>query len=223
MVESKVDMTEDDHWKSVVKEYTGYFYSNKDNANWARAVGYGSDENRDKRYSVVDSLMYDKKVDMSILDIGCGLSTFLIYLYSRYKLWMNYHGIDINPKYIETNKDNALIKDVSKSLKYSVCNFTDLSLLRDYIDHHHYDWVIAISISDNFLSYGNLLDFIKFMYDSSKIGAIITISDSVIQSRQDSKMFISITDILVDIRKYTNKYQIVSGYLRNDITVALYK
>jgi len=66
-----------------------------------RAVGWSDTKSQETRFAAMCKV--GDLDNRSVLDVGCGLGDFYIYLKDRYQ-GVEYTGIDINPRYIEQAK-----------------------------------------------------------------------------------------------------------------------
>ncbi|KKU75665.1 MAG: hypothetical protein UY00_C0036G0015 [Candidatus Wolfebacteria bacterium GW2011_GWA1_47_6] len=85
-----------------------------------RAVGWSDTKSQETRFAAMCKV--GDLDNRSVLDVGCGLGDFYIYLKDRYQ-GVEYTGIDINPRYIEQAKAYlAKAKDTGATQHYAAEN-----------------------------------------------------------------------------------------------------
>lgn len=136
----------------ILNYYNRPFYSSSQN-NY-RKVGWLSKEDQNNRFKCL--LNIGVKENDYILDYGCGLGDLLNYINDN-NLNINYLGVDINPDFIEKNKN-----------KYGEEYF---KLINNYNNiKEKFDWFIASGTFTVYTSNIDLFYTIKYFYNKVNKG-----------------------------------------------------
>ncbi len=157
--------------------------------------------------------------DDSLLDIGCGFGDFANYLLQN-DLPVKYTGIDISGELIAEGKRQHHKLESFELIEADIFDYDPADKSFDYI-------TLSGTLNRKFMGnqgtesareYSLLL--IKKMFDACKKGIAFNLLDARHEwtaNRWDLQSFHP-DEILVEIKKLTDKFQLVDDYLENDFT-----
>ncbi len=155
------------------------------------------------------------KSDDSLLDIGCGFADLYFYL-KQNNINTNYFGIDIVDEFI----DKA--KSIYPSVGFSKTDIFSLNNPKNSFDYSLLSGTLNYTIKD---AEKNAENTINSMFNLCKKGMGFNLLDNADKyaSSSDDLQTYDKTDVELWVKKLTNNYQIIDGYLDNDFTVLVWK
>ena len=176
----------------------------------AKGLNWNSKESQEIRFEIITSFIRDELEKSSILDVGCGFGDIILFWQKRGIKPREYIGIDSVEKFVKISTKRFSSLDFVKILHRDI--------LIDNIPRS--DWLIA-SGSLNILSEFDSWFFIERMLEYSKRGVVFNILKGEKKSenfnyktREEMEEFLISKDL---------KFEIVEGYLPNDMSIKVYK
>jgi SAM-dependent methyltransferase len=172
----------------------------------AKGLNWNSTQTQQTRFDVILSLLPKNISDCTIVDAGCGLGDFYLFLQDKNIQVGNYVGYDMVDDFIEYAKANT------------GRNIQKVNIISDELQKA--DYYIA-SGSLNILKPFEMVMFVKKCLDRSQKGFIFNFLEG--EDRGDTFNYSHRDTIVNYIRNDCKYYRIKDGYLSNDVTIALYK
>ena len=179
----------------------------------SKALGWsGGKERQYKRFkAAIDFTLFENRPIKTILDIGCGLGHFGLWLREK-KYSIDYKGIDINPNFIKIGKDHY-----------------DLNISNDdilSIPNNSYDLVVANGIFNFKLKYEDHEKYIKTMMekfmDIARVGIAVDFMSMYVDYIQPNSFHCSESLIIDTLKTRTKKYILRNDYLDFEFIVYVY-
>jgi len=195
--------------EKVKKIYSNLFKKNKDSY---LSLNWGSKESQYLRFKVLSYI--DKLENKSILDVGCGLGDFYLWL-NKNMINTDYLGIDITETFIK-----SAINKYGKDL--FVC---DNFLLDDVFKNKTFDYVFASGIFATYTKEPISIykKYITRMWDLANEGVGFNSLSSWTNEKDDSEYYADPNEIINLCRKFTNKIVLKHNYHPRDFTIFLYR
>jgi len=177
-----------------------------------RAVGYGSIESQQVRYSVLSEIGSFEGRD--VLDVGCGFGDFFCFINRKGGHLKSYVGVDVNPNMI------AIAKKRCPNAVFEVKDILEAPVVNKF------DFVIASGIFG--LETPNWEEIFKKMttrmYELSKIGVSVNFLSAFTPGKKPADSHfadpIEITDFV--LRNLSTKVVLRHDYKPNDFTLYIY-
>lgn len=142
----------------------------------------------------------------SILDFGCGNGDLYAYLQMRFRN-VTYLGVDIVEEFIQFAKQRW--------------GESEFLLISNEIPKEEFDYIIASgAFSYNYPGAVNdYLITIKSLFAKSRRGMAFNVLSDKFEKSNGPYLAYDIGFLEAEIKKITSKYEIIDGYLPNDITI----
>jgi SAM-dependent methyltransferase len=176
---------------------------------------WGSTQSQQLRFLILSRLFRTKK-DFSILDVGCGLCDFYVYLQNNGYENISYTGLEINPLFV---------KEVSMrhpSLRIIEGSVDDLAA------ESRWDYVIASGIYNLGTSVESTQDFFiqqfEKLFPKIDIGFAVNFLSAFSKNKDDVSMYHQPSVILEkSMLHFSPHTQLHHDYLPHDFTLLVYK
>ena len=154
-----------------------------------------------------------KSINPEILDIGCGLGQFYIYLQEQ-NISCIYTGYDIVEEYINKCK-----------LDYPDANFYERNIFEKGIDKA-YDNIILSQVLNNKYSHSDnmqvMIETMKMAYEHTRIGGSIDMMSTYVDFKSEELYYYSPEEIFKEAKKITNRVLIRHDYRPFEFCIQLF-
>lgn len=172
----------------------------------------GTEERRDIRFEILSSI--GDLNNKSILDLGCGFADFYKWLKSK-NIFVNYTGIDINPKLIEV-----------ASKIHPEANFINKDIQKDGIEDC-YDFIVCSQTFNNKLIKEDNLELIKSVieicFDSCKEGLAIDMLSNYVDFKENHLYYYKPEKVFSFCKTLTKRINLRHDYPCYEFCIYLYK
>jgi 2-polyprenyl-3-methyl-5-hydroxy-6-metoxy-1,4-benzoquinol methylase len=171
----------------------------------------GSVEKQMLRHSVhLDSFRTENP---SVLDIGCGLGSFYVFLEDKLKF--EYTGIDIIPEYIDYCKAN-----------YTNCSFELKNVFETGIGANYDNIVLSQVLNNRYKDSDNMAVLERMMemcFEKANVGVSIDLMSDYVDFKIDDLYYYSPEKVFSLARKFTKRVMLRHDYRPFEFCVQLYK
>ncbi len=171
----------------------------------------GSIEKQIIRHSIHASSI--KKNNPELLDIGCGLGQFYIYLQEQ-KINCSYTGYDILEDYITKCKQD-----------YPEAHFFKRNIFEEGIDKI-YDYIILSQVLNNKYIHSDnmsvMVETMKLAFDNSKLAVSIDMMSDYVDFKSEELYYYSPEKIFNEAKKITNRVVLRHDYRPYEFTIQLF-
>lgn len=197
-------------------DYIKEIYNRRFNDNSLNKIlkqGWGSKSSQILRFKILSEIGSLK--NKSILDIGCGMGDFFIYI--KKKGILNYTGIDISDYFINYSKN----KFKEKNVNFICGNFLTHKFDKKY-DYIFLSGTLNLKLKKN----ENMKIAKKFLnkaYNICKIGCSFNFLSSNVDFKNKKDFHYSSSDIIKICNKLSRNYELKHNYGLYEFTINCYK
>lgn len=176
---------------------------------------WGSKTSQLKRFDELAIILKEKK-DFSILDLGCGLCDFYLYLKNNGCKNFKYVGLEINPLFVNEAKKRYPDIDIFKGSVNSLNK------------KNKWDYVVASGIYNLGESTVETEQFFieqfKALYPNINIGFAVNFLSSLSNNKDKISVYHNPVEVLdICFANFSNNIKLHHNYLPHDFTVFVYK
>jgi len=197
---------------NLIKDIYNIRYLDK-SLNSIKKQGWGSKKSQNLRFEILSQIgLLNNK---TILDIGCGMGDFLVFL--KKKKILNYTGIDISELFI----NHCIKKFKSKKINF-ICNDFLTYKFNTKFDYIFLSGALNLKLENN----KNIIiaeKFIRKAYSLCKIGCSFNFLSSNVDYTNKKDFHYNSSELVKICNKLTRKYSLDHNYKLYEFTINLYK
>ncbi len=160
-----------------------------------------------RRYEVMLDVIRDRSRQVRLLDFGCGTGHLYQYIQSQNNLKIEYHGIDLSPKFIDT-----------ASARHPEINFTcgDVLLHPEILQTYDYIIINGVFTSRVEMSYDVMLNFwqqtVKLLFNKASHGLAFNAMSKHVDWERDDLFHLPLDTVAAFLCRELSRHFII----RND-------